>query len=212
MNKYLIYLDQNIISRHLDGILNITTQPDFHWVYSREHFAEIRRSHNPEAYLELLENIDAKLLELNLDNEWRVTGSASLNENGTPAEHYDKYLATGEEVLFEDTLFDSFLVRANGGDNKGKLQKFPDALVNQVSSVLETLPVDDFDLTAFSSELKSLLKDSIALFEQHDNDVINMRAVLGNDKGSFGAVTGDNQILQMWDMISQKYSEFDNDI
>ncbi len=205
--KYLIYLDQNIISRHVNGVLNITTQPDFHWVYSREHFAEIRRSCNPEPYLQVLEKIDAKLLEFSLDNKWRITGSARLNENGTPAEYYDKYLATCEDVPFEDTLFDSFLVRANGGDDKGELQKSPDTLVNQVSSVLETLPVDNFDITAFSSGLKSLLKDSISLFEQQDNDVINMRTVLGNDKGSFGAVIGNNQILQMWDMISQKYPD-----
>jgi len=101
MSKYLVYLDQNIISRHVDGILNITTQPDFHWVYSNEHFAEIGRSNNPETYLQVLENIDAKLLELNLDNERRITESARLNENATPAEHYDKYLASCEEVLKE---------------------------------------------------------------------------------------------------------------
>ena len=98
MSKYLVYLDQTIISRHVDSVLNITIQPDFHWVYSRENFAEIRRSYDFESYLQVLENIDAKLLELDLNDERRMTGSARFVENGTPAEHYDKYLKSCEEV------------------------------------------------------------------------------------------------------------------
>ena len=204
MSKYLVYLDQTIISRHVDGVLNITMQPDFHWVYSREHFVEIRRSYDFESYLQVLENIDAKLLELDLNDERRMTGSARFVENGTPAEYYDKYLKSCEEVPFDDTLFDSILVRANGGDDKGELQKFPDTLVNQVASVLENNPVNDLNKTKFSSALKSLLKDSIELFGQQDNDVLKMREALGNEKGSFGAITGNNQILKIWDIVGKK--------
>ena len=206
-NKYLVYLDQNIISRHIDGVFNITKQTDFDWVYSREHFTEIRRSGNPEPYLQVLEGIDAKLLELNLDDEWRITGSASFIENGTPAEHYDKYLRSCDEVPFEDTLFDSFLVRANGGDDKGELQKYPETLANQVAIVLDTLPLseNDLDVPEFINAFKDVLKDTVETFGQQDNNVLEMREALGNVKGSFGAITGNNQILKMWDIISKKY-------
>ncbi len=204
MSKYLLYLDQNIISRHVDGILNITKQSDFHLVYSREHFVEIKRSYDPETYLQVLENIDAKLLELNLDN-----CSARLNEIGTPAEHYDRYLKSCEDVPIHDTLFDSFLVRANGGDDKGELQKFPETLTNQLMHVLDTLPLseNDLDVPEFISAFKNILKESVESFGQQDNDILKMRKALGNEKGSFGAITGNNQILKIWDIVAQIYPD-----
>ena len=45
-----------------------------------------------------VELILQKLLELDLNDERRMTGSARFVENGTPAEHYDKYLKSCEEV------------------------------------------------------------------------------------------------------------------
>ena len=76
MDRKLVYLDQNIIGLHLKGELKLLTHPDHCWVYSKEHFTEIRRSPNPDQYLSVLAKIDAKLLELQLGADWRITEPA----------------------------------------------------------------------------------------------------------------------------------------
>ena len=65
MEKPLIYIDQNIIGYHLDGDINLAKLSDIDWTYSNEHFDEIRRSNDAQQYLRVLDNIEAKLLELN---------------------------------------------------------------------------------------------------------------------------------------------------
>lgn len=89
ITKKLIYIDQNVIGLQLNGSLKLTPKAELYWVYSSEHFAEIRRSSNVSQYLNELKKIDAKFLELELDSNWKITGSAKLNEHGTPTQHYE---------------------------------------------------------------------------------------------------------------------------
>ncbi len=56
-------------------------------------------------------------------------------------------------------------------------------------------------------QFKDVLKDSVEMFGQQDNDVLKMREALGNEKGSFGAITSNQQILKIWEIISQKYPD-----
>lgn len=51
MSKPLIYIDQNIIGLQLLGIMSLAKRDDVTWVYSKEHFGEIRRSDKPAKYL-----------------------------------------------------------------------------------------------------------------------------------------------------------------
>ena len=44
MSKPYIYIDQNVLGFHLEKALNLAKINEVQWVYSNEHFAEIRRS------------------------------------------------------------------------------------------------------------------------------------------------------------------------
>ncbi len=40
----LVYIDQNIIGLQLQGNINLSKRDDLKWVYSKEHFAEIKKT------------------------------------------------------------------------------------------------------------------------------------------------------------------------
>jgi hypothetical protein len=57
--------------------MNLSKREDLNWVYSKEHFAEMRRSNEPEKYLDVLNKIGAKMLDLILDENWKIIGKES---------------------------------------------------------------------------------------------------------------------------------------
>ena len=118
MSLPLVYIDQNIIGLQLDGRLKLTKQNDFFWVYSKEHFVEIRRSSNAHRYLSVLEELDAKLLELNLNSDWKIIGTATLVEQGTASQHYASYVKAMGDVDFDENLFDPLQAWLNGGGDE----------------------------------------------------------------------------------------------
>lgn len=73
----MVYVDQNVVGLLAEREPSIANEPKFQWVYSKEHFAEIRRSSDPDQYLIALDKLDAKLIELELI-DWKITGSAKL--------------------------------------------------------------------------------------------------------------------------------------
>jgi len=79
--------------------------------------------------------------------------------------------------------------------------------------VLEPLPFPEnsIDIPEFTNSIKDVLNDALEMFVQQDNDVLKMRETLGNEKGAFGAITGNQQILKIWDIISQKYPDLNCD-
>ena len=74
MSTPLVYIDQNIIGIKLQGHINLSKRDDLKWVYSKEHFAEIKRADDPEKYLDVLNKIGAIMLDLILDENWKITG------------------------------------------------------------------------------------------------------------------------------------------
>ncbi len=115
MNKPLVYLDQCIIGLIADGTIKMKSSDGFIFTYSKEHFNEILRSENPQLYLNALHKIDAKLLELKLDENWKITDEAKLNVLGTPTEHYTKFLDANSTLGFLDNIFDPLIAWLNGG-------------------------------------------------------------------------------------------------
>ena len=78
MSNHLIYIDQNIIGLHLGGLINLRKNDELIWVYSKEHFSEIKRSNDPERYFKALDDISAVLLDLEVYENWKITDSANL--------------------------------------------------------------------------------------------------------------------------------------
>ena len=193
-----VYIDQNVLGFQLDGKINFSGISGLRFVYSKVHFAEIRRSQNPESYLRALRDIGATLLELQMDN-FKFTGSATLVEEGFPEEHYSRYMESIGEVNFDEGIFDPFQVWVNGGGNADLLRSLPNRFLAQLQTLNEYLPEDlrlckeHISDVMFSDTLEQMIADG--------NDVENKRAALGGMKGRFGSIKGENQILQIWKII-----------
>jgi len=198
MSKPLIYIDQNIIGLQLQGIFNLSKRDDVTWVYSKEHFAEIRRSNEPEKYLGVLDAIDARLLDLVLDENWKITGEARLIENGTPFEHYDSYIEATGDVDFDDTIFDSFQVWVNGGGDEGPLKELSEKFAQQILGFTSDLPFDTTEMTDKVKQIKPEFDSMIDEMISNGNDIHKTRAAFGDEKGSIGSISGEKQIEKIW--------------
>lgn len=202
MSIPLVYIDQNIIGLQLQGYINLGKRDDIKWVYSKEHFAEIRRSNNSEKYLGVLNNIGAIMLDLMLDENWKITGEARLIEHATPFEHYQDYIEATGDVEFNETVFDPFQVWVNGGGDEGPLRDLSDNFADQILQLTSDLPYDTSEVTskveAIKPEFDSMVDDLIS----NGNDINKTRAAFGDEKGAIGGVSGKNQITQIWGIIS----------
>ncbi|KPV96391.1 hypothetical protein [Pseudoalteromonas sp. P1-11] len=202
MSIPLVYIDQNIIGLQLLGHINLSKRDDMKWVYSKEHFAEIKRADDPEKYLNVLNEIGAKMLDLILDENWKITGEARLIEDLTPFENYQNYIEAIGNVEFDETIFDPFQVWMNGGRDEGPLKELSDNLANQVLQLTSDLPYNTTGMPnkigAIKPELDSMVDDMIS----NGNDIKKTRAALGDKKGTIGAVSEEHQIAQIWEIIS----------
>lgn len=206
MSNPLVYIDQNIIGLQLQGILNLRKRDDLVWIYSKEHFAEIRRSNDPEKYLEVLKDIDAKLLELVLDENWKITGEAKLINEGTPFQHFKSYIEATGDVDFDDTIFDPFQVWVNGGGDEGLLKEVSDSFADQVLRLTSELPFDTTEMTDKMDSIKPEFDSMIDEMISNGNDIKKTRAAFGNDKGTIGGISGKHQIKKIWEIISPTMS------
>ena len=172
------------------------------WVYSKGHYAEIKRADDPEKYLNVLNEIGAKMLDLILDENWKITGEARLIEDLTPFENYQNYIEAIGNVEFDETIFDPFQVWMNGGGDEGPLKELSDNLANQVLQLTSDLPYNTTGMPnkigAIKPELDSMVDDMIS----NGNDIKKTRAALGDKKGTIGAVSEEHQIAQIWEIIS----------
>jgi hypothetical protein len=104
MSKPLAYLDQSVLGLLPQRQTGLVNSSNVQWVYSKEHFAEIRRSSNPDQYLLALDRLNAKLIELELIN-WKISGSAKLIDGPTASQHYSNYCQALSDVDFNENLF-----------------------------------------------------------------------------------------------------------
>jgi hypothetical protein len=207
MSKPLVYLDQNIIGLIANKEINIQQSDDFIFTYSQEHFREIRRSNTPQLYLNALHQIDAKLLDLELDEDWKITGKAQIKESGTPSELYSEYIEAISNVDFSEEIFDSFLAWVNGGGDKESLESLPDLLSEQIFEITKDLTKCTKELNDRLANIDPEFKSVIDNLIENGNDIIKTRSALGNDKGMVGSVLGENIIDKIWSIIQPSSGE-----
>lgn len=197
--KPLVYVDQNILGRHLAGGFTLRPDSSFQWVYSKEHFAEIRRSDDPDKYLAVLDEAGAQLLDAEMV-QWKLTGAAHLIRHGTAREHYAQYCRSVDEVPAMDSIFDPMLAWFNGGGDADQLKSLPQHLAEKLRELLgdgaefesataQMRAEDEFDTT-----LNQMISDG--------NDINRLRAAMGVGKGAAGSVSGQGRLEQIWRMIS----------
>lgn len=199
MTTPLVYLDQNIISLQSSGKVDLSRQTTVQMVYSKEHFAEISRSNTPAPFLQALDELSAKLLDLEMEN-WSLTGKATLIEDGTAEQHYQKYLGATNDVTFDNTLFNPMLAWICGGGNEDLLRSVPEKIFTQLQNLLEQLPngMTPQLSVAMQAELEEMIESVI----KNGNDIDHIRHHLGVGKGAAGDITGSNPLGLLWEKIS----------
>lgn len=198
MSKNLVYIDQNIIGAQSEGILNLSKHPDLYWVYSKYHFGEFKSSSKANQYLLALEKINAKLLDIELTSDWKITGTAKLIEHGTPTQHYEAYIEATRKINACENIFDPLLAWINGGGDEGVFRELPLRVAEQVTMLTKGLPLNsnallDQQKPNFENVIEQMIKN---------RDVIKKTEKVFGGKSAVGAVSGENQIHQIWKMIS----------
>lgn len=206
MSKPLVYLDQNIIGQVANKELNLKPFDEFTFVYSKEHFSEIKRSTEPQKYLDALHKIDAKLLELEMGSDWKITGRATLRGDGTPTEHYSGYLEAITEVELSDNIFDPFLAWINGGGDEESLSSLPDEIAEQLFEISREFSPNDSLLQGKTEAMAPGFKGMINELIDNGNDINKTRSALGNNKGNIGNISGSNVIEQIWAVVKHNYN------
>lgn len=199
MSKPLIYLDQSVLVPMAQGLPAGDSELNIQWVYSKEHFAEIHRSSNPDQYLTALEKLDAKLIELELI-DWRITGATKLVDGPTAFQHYSSYCEKLTDVDVNDDLFDPFQAWVNGGGDENLLRDLPTYVAEKILKLTESLPVEERTAlcrAASEADLTPMIDEMITW----GNDIHKTREAFGDGKGRIGQIAGEDQLLQIWALI-----------
>ena len=207
MSMPLVYIDQNVLGLQLNGKVNFSKMNGMRFVYSKEHLAEISRSQIPEKYLKTLRDIGATLLELQMGN-FKLTGSANLVEEDTPEEHYSRYLENIGEVPFDEEIFDPLQVWINGGGSVDLLRSLPSRYEAELKKLNEYLPEE---LRVGHENIHDIMLEMVEQTVSHGNDLEKMRTAIGGGKGRFGSIIGDNQLLQIWELIRPSCGDITSD-
>ncbi|UFS68867.1 hypothetical protein LPW11_13275 [Geomonas sp. RF6] len=200
MNKHLVYVDQNIVGLLVERKLHMPRFPEICWVYSKEHFAEIRRSSDPKQYLSALEDMDAKLLDLELNARLKISGTAKLMQDGSPLHHYNSYIESTSGFGDYQNLFDPFVAWVNGGSDEGPFRELPATLAAAFFNLTKDLPSQQ----GFIARLDSITTGFAAMIEEMlktGNDIIKTRKAFGDGKGAIGSISGQNQLLKIWEIV-----------
>jgi hypothetical protein len=203
----LVYLDHNVISLQSQGRIDLSGFDSAQWVYSKEHFAEIRRSNSPEPFLDTLDALSAGLLEIRL-NGGQLSDEATLTANRSAHAQYADYLAANDEVEYNSEVFSPMMAWAAGGKCAAELRAMPEAIEAAIAGltrqvpphlVLET-PADS--LAAFRGMMDKMI--------QEGNDINRTRDFFGVGNGA-NNVSGSNELLQIWDLVKVSVPGFSAD-
>lgn len=198
MTLPLVYLDQNIISLQSIGTIDLSPVTGVQWVYSKEHFAEIQRSNNPDAFLQALDHLSAKLLDLEMVG-WELTGRVNLIETGTAVDHYQDYLDPANYVEIDEEIISLFIAWALGGATPEMLRELPERFADQLGTLMARLPKHVADL--IPAWVEGDLKHMVDNMTKAGNDIFRLRELLGVGKGAAGSITGENPLMQLWERI-----------
>jgi hypothetical protein len=201
-----IYLDQNIIGYLHEGVINLPIGNGCDYVYSNEHFNEIARGENT-SYLEVLKELRARQVQLVSDDNFRITEQAQVHEYSCPFERYDRHLAATSEVEFDDSLFTGFLGRLFGGDNFEEIRFLPEGFKIQVEQLLsphgELTPQLQDLLQKISTDLSEMIETQL----DQTRPLETLRKPLGTSNGRIGNPKSENPILEIWDIINNRYPD-----
>lgn len=196
-----IYLDHNIIDDISKGNLSLKPSDKAVWIYSDENLKEIRRSGDGR-FLKVLKNIDARFIELKLDEKFRITGEAIIHPSLNPYDIYDNYLESVGESENEEYLFHDLIGRLHGADNKEEILNLPDNFESYIEKLLEPDGLYNNEIRNEVSNISSDLKQFVENDLQKIEKLEKTREALGTHKGRANQIENDDNPLEfLWEKI-----------
>lgn len=208
MSNKRIYLDQNIIGDIRDGIIDISAVIGVDWIYSEEHFEEIKRGNekNRHAFLGILKQIKAVYLEFNRGENYCITGEPIFNEQSFPDELFDSYME--DYIEFDMTLLSVPIVYLFGANNLEELRGLPAKAEADIKNMFLSQGVSDEDM---SIKVGEAMKEMVEAIELNLPEVKSLekglRKILGTDKGRASQVEGPDKIRKLWDVVEKNFDE-----
>lgn len=200
-----VYLDHNVIVDVAKGHFNLKPDPSFVWVYSNEHFNEIRRGTDTSP-LDVLSQLRAQKLELKLNNAFQITGEFCLRGDVDPRTLYDNWHESNAEAGFQEDFLSPVLARMLGAENDETLAGLPELFEHEVTGALQSAGLlDDSQqerITRARGAMKSMLFEHLA----KPPDLEELREALGTHGGRGGNLMKDqNPLAVFWNTIGQKF-------
>lgn len=198
----LAYIDQNIVSMQVNS-RHILALPGHTIVYSDPHLDEIARADVPEPYLLALERMNARYLTVSIENG--LPTDKSLLLEGKPRDIFDFHKQKISSHPLAAAPFLAASAWVNGGGDLRNVEALPsDVAEHFISQFSTTEPELQQLIKATANLLKEALEDMKTKVIDHGNDNEGWRARLGGEKGRFGDISGNGEILQIWSRIKNK--------
>ena len=199
-----VYLDHNIIDDISKGNLSLKPSADVIWIYSNENLKEIRRS-GDDRFIEVLKNLDARFIELKLDNEFRITGEAIIHPPLNPYDVYNNHIESVGSLEDEEYLFKDLLGRLQGANNKDNILDLPENFEKYIEELLEPHDLYNNELKSKVSDVSSNLKQFTENELQNIGSLEETRKALGTNKGRATLTEEyDNPLEELWQRIKKE--------
>ena len=196
-----VYLDHNIVDDLAKGRLSFKSSPQVLWVYSDEHFREIKRSGSTR-FLDALARLKAQRLELETE-QFRITGRMRLTEYPDPHALYEAWSKANADTELSDDHFLGILSRLFGAANADQLKAMPEVLEREISTLLGAAGLADALRDKIAEVARDTMQDTISLLTAEDHQHQVLRETLGTHRGRASNVAKRNNPLQdLWATVS----------
>jgi len=199
-----VYLDHNIVDDISKGDLSLKPSDKVIWIYSHENFGEIRRSGNEDRFLDALESIKARKLELTLDGNFRMTGAAQILEYRSPHEEYCSYLEASSDCEIDQSSDIEFMARLFGAENKEDILSHPASFESNIRALLEPHGLYDEETKNKVEKVRDKLTQFVNGPLQDVGSLETTREALGTHKGRAENLASlENPIEEIWDIVKK---------
>lgn len=226
--KALAYLDHNVLDLMTKGdplgVIPLIEKTNLRPVYSDENLREIQKSKGYEqTFLDTLDAIGAKYIDVNLDASFKPTGYAKIQD--LPAsERYAPFVENQTESLEGDFGLSEMLMKAYGGMKEGALDEVLDNGAKELKSLMleliRKLDSDDLGILKDKIDIEELLDSLSSLMSEQVSSLIEIVDHMDGAVSRFEEMTGigplvlknikrPNVVEQIWEMLS-KIDGFDS--
>jgi len=206
-----IYLDHNILDEISKVRLNLKPSSEVVWVYSNESFSEIKRS-GDRRFLDVLDSIQARKLEIALDSEFRITGRAQVLEYRSAHEAYESYLDANEGFETDERSDHEVMARLFGAENKTQIISHPEVFEKNIKALLEPLGLYNETMKEKVKQVRNMLDDFVKGPLQDVGKLEDTRHALGSGRGRAGNLAEkDNPVQELWKLISKGVGDITED-